>query len=50
MATHHYQRDPADDPLSDVGFGSIVSIRHVNTQGGYLHSHPHAYPAGSQRE
>lgn len=33
----------------DVGFGSIVSIRHVHTQGGYLHSHAHAYPGGSQR-
>jgi len=35
---------------SDVGFGSIVSIRHVNTQGGYLHSHAHAYPTGSKRK
>ena len=34
---------------ADVGFGSVVSIRHVHTQGGYLHSHPHAYPGGSQR-
>ena len=35
---------------TDVGFGSVVSIRHVHTQGGYLHSHPHAYPSGSQRQ
>lgn len=30
--------------------GSEVSIRHVNTQGGYLHSHPHNYPGGSKRK
>lgn len=34
----------------DVAFGSEVTIRHVNTQGGYLHSHPHTYPGGSKRE
>jgi dolichyl-phosphate-mannose--protein O-mannosyl transferase len=34
----------------DVGFGSIVTLRHVNTQGGYLHSHAHPYQGGSQRE
>lgn len=27
-----------------------MSIRHVNTQGGYLHSHPHPYPGGSKRK
>ncbi|CAJ2503612.1 Uu.00g110060.m01.CDS01 [Anthostomella pinea] len=34
----------------DVAFGSRVSIRHVNTQGGYLHSHPLMYPGGSQQQ
>jgi dolichyl-phosphate-mannose-protein mannosyltransferase len=34
---------------ADVALGSEISIRHVNTQGGYLHSHPHNYPGGSQR-
>ncbi|KAI1648828.1 glycosyltransferase family 39 protein [Daldinia loculata] len=34
----------------DVAFGSRVSIRHVNTQGGYLHSHPLMYPTGSQQQ
>lgn len=34
---------------ADVAIGSQISIRHVNTQGGYLHSHPHNYPGGSQR-
>ena len=33
----------------DVAIGSAVNIRHVNTQGGYLHSHAHNYPGGSGR-
>ncbi|KAI0458471.1 dolichyl-phosphate-mannose-protein mannosyltransferase 1 [Xylaria acuta] len=38
------------DVAADVAFGSRVSIRHVNTQGGYLHSHPLMYPTGSQQQ
>ena len=38
------------DTYADVAIGSVVTIRHVNTQGGYLHSHPHIYPGGSKRE
>ncbi|KAI1080505.1 glycosyltransferase family 39 protein [Whalleya microplaca] len=34
----------------DIAFGSRVTIRHVNTQGGYLHSHPLMYPTGSQQQ
>ncbi|KAI1325685.1 dolichyl-phosphate-mannose-protein mannosyltransferase 1 [Xylariaceae sp. FL0255] len=34
----------------DVAFGSRVSLRHVNTQGGYLHSHPLMYPTGSLQQ
>ncbi|KAK8068525.1 hypothetical protein PG996_007637 [Apiospora saccharicola] len=34
----------------DVAFGSRLSLRHVNTQGGYLHSHPLMYPTGSQQQ
>ena len=34
----------------DVAFGSKVSIRHWNTQGGYLHSHDHMYPDGSKQQ
>jgi dolichyl-phosphate-mannose-protein mannosyltransferase len=34
----------------DVSLGSVVSVRHVATQGGYLHSHAHAYPGGSNRK
>lgn len=38
------------DTFADVAVGSQVTIRHVNTQGGYLHSHPHNYPGGSQQQ
>ncbi|KAI1433698.1 dolichyl-phosphate-mannose-protein mannosyltransferase 1 [Xylaria sp. CBS 124048] len=38
------------DVPADIAFGSRVSIRHVNTQGGYLHSHPLMYPTGSQQQ
>lgn len=34
----------------DVLMGSRVSIRHHNTQGGYLHSHAHMYPTGSKQQ
>lgn len=37
------------DTFADVAVGSEVTLRHVNTQGGYLHSHPHVYPGGSKR-
>ncbi|CAI4218265.1 unnamed protein product [Parascedosporium putredinis] len=32
------------DVAADVYFGSRVTLRHVNTQGGYLHSHPSCIP------
>ncbi|THH32175.1 hypothetical protein EUX98_g2018 [Antrodiella citrinella] len=38
------------DTFADVALGSEVSLRHVNTQGGYLHSHPHVYPGGSGQQ
>ncbi|KAF8505073.1 glycosyltransferase family 39 protein [Hysterangium stoloniferum] len=38
------------DTLADVGIGSQVTIRHWNTQGGYLHSHAHNYPTGSKQQ
>jgi hypothetical protein len=37
------------DTYADVAIGSKVTLRHWNTQGGYLHSHPHNYPTGSKR-
>ncbi|KAG6910171.1 hypothetical protein DXG01_012620 [Tephrocybe rancida] len=38
------------DTFADIGVGSQVTIRHVNTQGGYLHSHVHTYPGGSKQQ
>jgi dolichyl-phosphate-mannose-protein mannosyltransferase len=38
------------DVPADVAFGSRVSFRHWNTQGGYLHSHSHMYPGGSKQQ
>ena len=38
------------DTPANVAFGSRVSIRHHNTQGGYLHSHPLMYPGGSKQQ
>jgi dolichyl-phosphate-mannose-protein mannosyltransferase len=38
------------DVPADVAFGSQVSLRHHNTQGGYLHSHAHMYPGGSKQQ
>lgn len=35
---------------AQVGYGSVVSIRHVNTKGGYLHSHAHFYEGGSKQQ
>ncbi|KAK3298150.1 Dolichyl-phosphate-mannose-protein mannosyltransferase-domain-containing protein [Chaetomium fimeti] len=35
---------------ADVLMGSRVTIKHVNTQGGYLHSHPLMYPTGSKQQ
>ncbi|RUS19622.1 Dolichyl-phosphate-mannose-protein mannosyltransferase-domain-containing protein [Endogone sp. FLAS-F59071] len=39
----------ADTPV-DIAYGSKVYIRHIDTHGGYLHSHAHNYPAGSQQQ
>lgn len=39
----------ADVP-ADVAYGARVSLRHHNTQGGYLHSHNHMYPTGSKQQ
>ncbi|CCO31660.1 dolichyl-phosphate-mannose-proteinmannosyltransferase [Rhizoctonia solani AG-1 IB] len=38
------------DTFADVALGSVVTLRHVNTQGGYLHSHLHTYPGGSKQQ
>ena len=38
------------DVPADVAFGSQITIRHHNTQGGYLHSHAHMYLGGSKQQ
>ncbi|KAI9754020.1 MAG: hypothetical protein M4579_004896 [Chaenotheca gracillima] len=38
------------DVPADVMLGSRVTIRHHNTQGGYIHSHQHMYPTGSKQQ
>ncbi|KAH9818063.1 family 39 glycosyltransferase [Melampsora americana] len=38
------------DTFADVMIGSNITIRHTNTQGGYLHSHPQYYPTGSRQQ
>ncbi|KAI5959920.1 PMT1 [Candida pseudojiufengensis] len=35
---------------SEVGLGSVITLRHIDTQGGYLHSHDHFYPTGSKQQ
>ncbi|KAL1409751.1 Dolichyl-phosphate-mannose--protein mannosyltransferase 1 [Vanrija albida] len=47
---HTLEGHGMDDTYADVGLGSTITIRHVHTQGGYLHSHAHAYPAGSKQQ
>ncbi|KAK0536374.1 Dolichyl-phosphate-mannose--protein mannosyltransferase 1 [Tilletia horrida] len=39
-----------DDTFADVSLGSTITIRHLNTHGGYLHSHNAVYPSGSQQQ
>ncbi|KAJ3198988.1 hypothetical protein HDU82_000816 [Entophlyctis luteolus] len=34
----------------DVAYGSIITLRHQATAGGYLHSHPYNYPTGSKQQ
>ncbi|CAI5204236.1 ANL_HP_G0146540.mRNA.1.CDS.1 [Saccharomyces cerevisiae] len=36
--------------VAEVAVGSAVSLNHVGTAGGYLHSHLHNYPAGSMQQ
>lgn len=36
--------------LALVGLGSVVTIKHLETFGGYLHSHNHFYPTGSKQQ
>lgn len=36
--------------VADVGFGSVLTIRHLGTSGGYIHSHKHMFPTGSGQQ
>ncbi|CDH50297.1 glycosyltransferase family 39 protein [Lichtheimia corymbifera JMRC:FSU:9682] len=38
-----------DSPI-DVAYGSKITLRHLSTNGGYLHSHPSAYQTGSKQQ
>ncbi|KAL6943641.1 hypothetical protein ACO0OE_003532 [Hanseniaspora uvarum] len=38
------------DIIKNVGYGSVISIKHVNTRGGYLHSHDIFYTTGSEQQ
>lgn len=38
-----------DSPLS-VAYGATITIRHLETQGGYLHSHSSNYETGSKQQ
>ncbi|KAI8904782.1 Dolichyl-phosphate-mannose-protein mannosyltransferase-domain-containing protein [Gorgonomyces haynaldii] len=38
------------DSFREPAYGSTVIFRHEGTSGGYLHSHPHNYPAGSKQQ
>lgn len=38
------------ETFADVGVSSIVTLRHLNTNGGYLHSHDHLYVGGSGQQ
>lgn len=45
------QHSPLDGKFpADVAYGSSITLRHVNTQGGYLHSHNHLYETGSKQQ
>ncbi|KAG6811963.1 hypothetical protein H0H92_005067 [Tricholoma furcatifolium] len=47
---HTLGRRSMADTYADIAVGSKVTIRHVNTQGGYLHSHLDTYPGGSKQQ
>ncbi|KAI7858918.1 Dolichyl-phosphate-mannose-protein mannosyltransferase-domain-containing protein [Circinella umbellata] len=38
-----------DSPI-DIAYGSKITVRHLATNGGYLHSHVSAYPQGSKQQ
>jgi len=49
QASLKHNKLPTQVPV-DVAYGSVVSMRHANTHGGWLHSHVQTYPAGSEQQ
>lgn len=49
QATLKHNDLPTNIP-AEVGYGSIVSIRHLDTAGGWLHSHIQQYETGSKQQ
>ncbi|KAG1233350.1 hypothetical protein G6F68_003622 [Rhizopus microsporus] len=41
--------DPVEEPVPIV-YGSLITIRHLESVNGYLHSHKSYYPEGSQQQ
>ncbi|KAI8375262.1 Dolichyl-phosphate-mannose-protein mannosyltransferase-domain-containing protein [Choanephora cucurbitarum] len=41
---------PAIDAPLVITYGSLITMRHLNTMGGYLHSHKANYPEGSNQQ
>ncbi|GMM37644.1 hypothetical protein DASC09_049690 [Saccharomycopsis crataegensis] len=35
--------------VSQVGIGSVITLRHLNSNGGFLHSHNHSWETGSKQ-
>ncbi|GMM32374.1 dolichyl-phosphate-mannose-protein mannosyltransferase [Martiniozyma asiatica (nom. inval.)] len=40
----------AKSTFADVGISSVITLKHLNTRGGYLHSHDHLYEGGSNQQ
>ncbi|GAA99268.1 glycosyltransferase family 39 protein [Mixia osmundae IAM 14324] len=47
---HSLRGHGMENTFADVYLGSRITIKHLNTQGGYLHSHAHMYPGGSHQQ
>ncbi|KAI8099175.1 glycosyltransferase family 39 protein [Halteromyces radiatus] len=54
MMSSHFQHSlighEIDDSPIDIVYGSAITVRHLGTNGGYLHSHDAAYPEGSNQQ